>query len=80
VGAATAAALELPVKLVEIPNNILGTLSFSHLFDFSFSTQTLALVIPALSLAFIASAESLLCAAAGDQMSKRPRTQYNKEL
>ncbi len=80
VGTATVAALELPVKLVEIPNNILGTLSFSHLFDFSFSTQTLALIIPALSLAFIASAESLLCAAAVDQMSKGPRTQYNKEL
>ena len=39
-----------------------------------------AILIGAISIAFIASAETLLCATAVDQMHNGPRTKYDKEL
>ena len=39
-----------------------------------------SILIGAISIAFIASAETLLCATAVDQMHRGSRTQYDKEL
>jgi MFS superfamily sulfate permease-like transporter len=39
-----------------------------------------SILISAVSIAFIASAETLLCATAVDQMHRGPRTNYNREL
>lgn len=39
-----------------------------------------AILVAAFSVAFIASAETLLCASAVDQMHQGPRTKYDKEL
>lgn len=81
VSAATAVAtwLALPVINVEIPGNIASDLHIptpEQLFsaDWRFVGQ-MALVV-----ALVASAETLLCCSAVDQMHQGPRTQYNREL
>lgn len=81
VSAATAVSigLALPVFNVEIPQNIASDLRVptAELLlsaDWHFVGQ-MALVI-----ALVASAETLLCCSAVDQMHQGPRTQYNREL
>ncbi|MES3675878.1 SulP family inorganic anion transporter [Halomonas elongata] len=71
--------LALPIKRVELPTNL------SHAIDWTtpHSLSTLAdpqLLIAALAIAFIASAETLLSAAAVDRMHTGPRSQFNREL
>ena len=78
---ATGAAqlLGLDVRYVDIPNNLLGSLALPSLGSFAILGQP-SIMIAAAALAFVASAETLLSAAAVDQMHNGPRTQYNKEL
>ncbi len=71
--------LALPVLYVEVPENLLAGLTFPSLTvleDVSLAT----LLTSAAMMAVIASAETLLCASAVDQMHSGPRTQYDKEL
>ncbi len=69
----------LVVKRVHVPENILSSLvaptpdQWSRLYEPT-------MIVMALTLAVIASAESLLSAAAVDRMHEGPRTQYNREL
>jgi MFS superfamily sulfate permease-like transporter len=81
VALATAAAriLSLPVKYVDIPDNLLGeiTLPSWNALVASFSPEILVL---GLTIAFVASAETLLSATAVDQMHDGPRANYDKEL
>jgi MFS superfamily sulfate permease-like transporter len=79
--AATAVStwLVLPVINVEIPANIASdlhvpTLDQLRTTDWHFVGQ-MAIVV-----ALVASAETLLCCSAVDQMHQGPRTQYNREL
>jgi MFS superfamily sulfate permease-like transporter len=73
------AVLEIPIQRIAVQDNLLSMIHFPnpqalfHLFD----TTILA---EALGLAFIASVETLLSAAAVDQLHTGPRTRYNREL
>ncbi|MEO7651023.1 MAG: SulP family inorganic anion transporter [Bryobacteraceae bacterium] len=76
---AVSAGLDLPIKYVTLNDNFLGAIRF---FQFSelpgmFSSEILLL---GFTVAFVASAETLLSAAAVDQMHDGPRANYNKEL
>jgi MFS superfamily sulfate permease-like transporter len=75
-----AALIGLPdIHYVEVPDNIWSTVALptsEHLLRI-FEAPIL---IGAISIAFIASAETLLCATAVDQMHSGPRTKYDKEL
>lgn len=84
VGAATAAACGFTsasngILCVRLPENLLASISLP-------SDHTLAdamawpIVLAAASLALVASAETLLCATAIDQMHNGPRTRYDREL
>ena len=67
------------IKYIDVPSNIWSTVNLPtpanlmHILD-------PAILIGALSIALIASAETLLCATAVDQMHSGERTRYNKEL
>jgi MFS superfamily sulfate permease-like transporter len=69
----------VPVKYVDIPDNLLGQIRLSELgaLTAGFSPEILVL---ALTIAFVASAETLLSATAVDQMHDGPRTNYDREL
>jgi MFS superfamily sulfate permease-like transporter len=74
-----ASTLKLNIKFVTVPDNIWSVIQLptldglKHLFD-------TPILIAAASVAFIASAETLLCASAVDQMHQGARTKYDKEL
>jgi MFS superfamily sulfate permease-like transporter len=78
---ATGAAMiwSLPVLYVEVPDSLLSAIhmpTLTILSDYPFTS----LLGAALVVALIASAETLLCATAVDQMHSGPRTQYDREL
>jgi MFS superfamily sulfate permease-like transporter len=75
---AAAQAMGMPVRYVNIPDNLLGSLGLPA--PSRFLALTPEMLIAALTLAFVASAETLLSATAVDQMHDGPRTKYNKEL
>lgn len=82
VGFATIAAaiLRLPVKYVDVPDSLFGSLNWTDPSAFLAAFQKPELIFEALALAFVASAETLLCATAVDQMHDGPRTNYDREL
>jgi MFS superfamily sulfate permease-like transporter len=71
--------LKLEVHYVEVPNSIMSVTVFPTL-DMLKRVFEAPILIGAVSVAFIASAETLLCATAVDQMHQGPRTKYDKEL
>ncbi len=74
-----AAVLKLPVLYVEVPDNLWSEIHFPSLTVLQ--SIPLSIVFQAgLVLAVVASAETLLCATAVDQMQSDMRTDYNKEL
>lgn len=76
---ALSASLTLPVLFVELPEKFsdgINFISLTPLQDISFWP----LLSTAAMVAIIASAETLLCATAVDQMHNGPRTKYDKEL
>ena len=81
VTAATAAsvALALPIRRVNISDGFLGSIS---ILNFSELPQLVTpdLLLLGVTVAFVASAETLLSAAAVDQMHDGPKANYNKEL
>ena len=73
------AVLFLPVLYVEVPDNLLDDLhtpSWNVVQSISWN----AVLISAVVIAAVASAETLLCATAVDQLHTGPRTNYDKEL
>ena len=74
-----AAVLAVPVFYVEIPNNLWSEVHFPSLAVLS-AAPWAALFQAALLIAVVASAETLLCATAVDQMQHGPRTRYDREL
>jgi MFS superfamily sulfate permease-like transporter len=75
-----AAALGLTnIHYVDVPDNIWSTVALPTPENLMRIFEA-PILIGAISIAFIASAETLLCATAVDQMHRGPRTKYDKEL
>jgi MFS superfamily sulfate permease-like transporter len=79
-GSTIASLLELPVKLVKVPANILPNISSWNLESVTALLSTPDFLVATLGLAVVGSAETLLCASAVDKMHSGKRTNYNKEL
>lgn len=79
VATAAAALLGLNVNRVPVPENLSDAIrwptagAWTNLLDGRF-------LVAGIAMAFIASAETLLCATAMDKMHRGPRTKYDKEL
>jgi MFS superfamily sulfate permease-like transporter len=73
-------ALGLSIKQVALPSNLLSAVTLPSLAELDGWGAWQSLLVAALSIAFIASAETLLSAAAVDQMHRGPRTRYDREL
>lgn len=78
VGSVAAAVLEFPISKVDVPANLLDSLNVPPME--SFVTITPMIALTGVIFAFVASAETLLCATAVDQMHSGVRTDYDKEL
>ncbi|WP_296595885.1 SulP family inorganic anion transporter [Phenylobacterium sp.] len=78
-GTLVAAAFGLDVKKIVVPESIIAAIDVPTAANFARLAEP-ALLVTALAIAFIASAETLLSAAAVDRMHDGPRTKYNKEL
>ncbi len=74
-----AAVLKLPVLYVEVPDNLWREIHFPSLMVLK-SLPFKAVLQAGVTLAIVASAETLLCATAVDQMQTLTRTNYDKEL
>lgn len=77
--AGIAFSLSLPVLFVEVPDNLLDGVHLPSLIVLQ-DLPLQALITGALIFAAVASAETLLCASAVDQMHTGQRTQYDREL
>lgn len=76
-----AVVFQLPVKRVELPDSLWQSIQWTTpagVFDVFMHPGTL--LLSALAFALIASAETLLSAAAVDRMHDGPRTHYDREL
>ena len=79
VAVSTAAFFKLKIAYVTVPDNIWSVIRYPTLENLKLGFET-PILIAAVSVAFIASAETLLCASAVDQMHQGARTKYDKEL
>jgi MFS superfamily sulfate permease-like transporter len=70
---------KLPVQYIQIPDNLLAAIPWVTP-DKVAGLWNSALIQAAFALAFVASAESLLCATAVDHMHDGPRTNYDREM
>lgn len=80
--AVTAAnVLGLPINYISVPENLLSILSLPSPGAAGSLLISPAILVSALTVAFVASAETLLTATAVDQMQHHaPRTDYNREI
>lgn len=74
-----AQALSIPVLYVDVPDNLLSSIRLPSLSALE-NLNLRELAMSGMVLAIIASAETLLCATAVDQMHSGPRTRYDREL
>ncbi len=79
VASAAAAFWDFPIKRIAAPDSLIAAANFPALTDFSRLLEGEFLLMAAV-FAFVASAETLLCASAVDQMHNGPRTNYDREL
>ncbi|MGQ0633618.1 MAG: SulP family inorganic anion transporter [Planctomycetaceae bacterium] len=79
VATVVAAVCDLPVLYVEVPDNLLEEVYFPSLAELQSVWQP-GLLLVAVQIAVVASAETLLCATAVDQLHTGPRTKYDREL
>ncbi len=77
--AIVAAALSLDITYVSIPDSILDEVRWLSWAQVQ-GLLSQDMIIAAVTVAIIASAETLLCASAVDQMHTGPRTKYDREL
>ncbi len=70
---------QFPIKYVDIPSNLFEAVRFPDLESFSFLLNY-KVWIAVVSIAFIASAETLLTATGIDKMHNGERTNYNREI
>lgn len=74
-----AAVMKLPVAYVNVPENLLSALQ-GPTRDSAAMFMNPAILLTAFAVAFVASAETLLSAAAVDRMHRGVRTKFDKEL
>jgi MFS superfamily sulfate permease-like transporter len=74
-----AGVVDVPVEFVAVPAALLDSVTLPTATTFAELGWRL-LLVEAVGLAFIASAESLLCSTATDKMHRGPRTKYDREL
>ena len=74
-----AQVFQIPILYVEVPDNLLSGLTLPS-FAVLAESPIRVLLVSGMVLAIVASAETLLCATAVDQMHQGPRTQYDREL
>lgn len=79
IATAATAMLKLPVLYVAVPDNLWSEIHFPSLTVLQ-SVPLGVMVQAGIVLAVVASAETLLCATAVDQMQSHTRTQYDLEL
>ena len=79
IATAAAAILKLPILYVEVPDNLWSEIHYPSLAVLR-SAPWAAVLQASVVLAVVASAETLLCATAVDQMQSGTRTNYNREL
>src|SRR5206468_2562132 len=80
IASAATVLLCLPINQVAVPENLLDAVQLPMLEGIGPLVAWQALLVAGASLAFIASAETLLSATAVDKMHQGPRTQYDREL
>jgi MFS superfamily sulfate permease-like transporter len=69
------------IKFVDVPSDMFAwSMEMHPTFERLARIVEPSILIGAISIAFIASAETLLCATAVDQLHRGPRTKYDKEL
>jgi MFS superfamily sulfate permease-like transporter len=73
------AVFKLPVALITLPNNLWTAVQFPTFANFSHILEG-PILIAAVTLAIVASAETMLCATAADAMHSGERTNYDQEL
>nr|WP_295111037.1 SulP family inorganic anion transporter [uncultured Caulobacter sp.] len=78
-GTVLATVLGLDVQKIVVPESIAAAIAVPSVADFARMAEP-TLLVTAIAVAFIASAETLLSAAAVDRMHEGERTKYNKEL
>lgn len=78
-GTVVAFVWNLPVHHVDVPRNLLDAIR-RPTFDSFLKLRQSQLVISAVAMAFVASAETLLSAAAVDRIHNGPRTDFNRGL
>lgn len=76
---AIATAMKLPIQYVDVPANLADAIRLPAPANLSRLLQA-PLLIEAIAIAFIASAESLLSAVAVDRLHQGPRTDFDREL
>ena len=80
VATVVAAAFSLKLNFVSVPDSLHETILFPTMATLRSVLTSKEMLGSALALAFIASAETLLCASAVDQMHTGQRANYDKEL
>ena len=70
---------QIPILYVDVPDNLLSGLTLPS-FSVLAESPIRVLLVSGMVIAIVASAETLLCATAVDQMHRGPRTRYDKEL
>ncbi|MEZ5352274.1 MAG: SulP family inorganic anion transporter [Bryobacteraceae bacterium] len=78
-GSALAGLAGWEIKFVDVPSNLIAAANWAtpEAMQTVFNPTLLAEIV---AMAFVASAETLLCASAVDQMHSGPRTNYDREL
>lgn len=79
VAVAYTSVFKLPIKYVTVPSSLLDSVTLPTADTLNLLTNT-DILFTAVAVAIVASAETLLCATAVDQMTPDSRTNYDKEL
>jgi MFS superfamily sulfate permease-like transporter len=79
VATALASGLAMPISFVDIPDSLFSEIKLPGLTAFA-RLNDWHMLLAAATLAFVASAETLLSATAVDQMHDGPRTNYDREM
>ena len=80
VGTAVAGLFRMPILFIALPEDLFSPENFFQLGSLGMLANSPSLWIDAIGIAVVASAETLLSAAAVDQMHSGTRTNYDKEL
>lgn len=79
IATAIATVMKLPIQYVNVPDNLIATVHIPKLENFIGLLKP-SLLVEAMAIAFIASAESLLSAAAVDRLQFESKTNFDREL